>query len=172
MKCEYDGDFSKSDRKAIYDVNTHGWHVQIVLPDGANPGWAYSIGLFHTFRHPEILVFGLDGDLMHQLINHVGREARDGHRFQPEREYGDIIEKYRCTFRPVHASWYQHILCRATWFYKGSAFPTLQLIWPDRAQRYPWDPDFEAKFLRDQPLLFHASPEKARAIQLLGSFGL
>lgn len=169
MKCDYNGDFSKSDRKVIYDINTHGWHVTIVLPDGANPGWAYSIGLFHTFRHPEILVFGLDGDLMHQLINHVGREARRGARIEPEQEYGDIIERYRCMFRPVNTSWYPHVLCYATWFYKGSAFPALQLFWPDKAQRYPWDPNFESRFLGDQPLLFQAVSGEARASYLLAT---
>jgi hypothetical protein len=169
MKCECDGDFSKSHRKVIHDINTHGWHVTIVLPAGANPDWAYSIGLFHTFRHPEILVFGLDGDLMHQLINHVGREARVGARIEPGRDYGDIIERYRCAFRPVNASWYPYVLCNGTWFYKGSGFPTLQLFWPDKLQRYPWEPDFEARLLGDQPLLFHAGPGEARANQLLAS---
>jgi len=169
MKCDHHGDFSKSDRKVIYDINTHGWHVMIVSPDGANPGWAYSIGLFHTFRHPEILIFGLDGDLMHQLINHVGQGARDGARIEPERDYGDILERYRCMFRPVKTSWYPHVLGYATWFYKGSAFPALQLFWPDKSQRYPWDPDFEARFLGDQPLLFQAGSDEARARYLLAT---
>jgi len=169
MKCEHTGDFSKTDRKVIYDVNTHGWHVMIVTPDGANPGWAYSIGLFHSFRQPEVLVFGLDGELMHQLINHVGREVRNGVRFEAAREYADIIERLKCTFRVVNPAWYRNVLGYATWFYKGSRFPAMQLFWPDRSQRYPWQTEFEARFLRDQPLLFHASPDDARAVEMLAS---
>ena len=163
MKCSFDGDYSKLDRKVIYNVNTHGWHVTIVIPGETNPGWAYSVGLFHSFRHPEIVVFGLDGHLMYQLINHVGREARGGGRFEPEQEYGDILERYRCTFRVVDTSWYQHVLVYATWFYNGVEFPALQLIWPDRHQRYPWESQFEPRFHCAQPLLYHTSLEEARA---------
>jgi len=48
-----------SDRKLLADVQGHGWHVIGVETDEEEPGFAYSIGLYHTFRHPEIIVFGL-----------------------------------------------------------------------------------------------------------------
>jgi len=27
------------------------------------------------------------------------------------------------------------------WFYPGSALPVLQCVWPDKAGRFPWEPD-------------------------------
>jgi hypothetical protein len=167
MRCSHRGDPGKRDRKVIRDVNVYGWHVTIVSAGGGNPNWAYSIGLFHTFRHPEIVVFGLDEDLMHQLINHVGREAKAGREYAPDREYDDILEGYGCTFRPVDPSWYHPVLNFASWFYGGAVFPALQLIWPDSLHRYPWEPGFESRFVRDQPLLFRADPVEARGEWLL-----
>ncbi|MBV8896751.1 MAG: DUF4262 domain-containing protein, partial [Acidobacteriaceae bacterium] len=37
------------------DVRAYGWHVMKVLPEDNNPGWAYSIGLYHTFHQPDII---------------------------------------------------------------------------------------------------------------------
>ena len=50
------------------------------LPD--SPGWAYSIGFYRTFNHPEIVVFGLNSQLMHSIINSVGDDIRDGKSFE------------------------------------------------------------------------------------------
>src|SRR5262245_14175978 len=156
MECDFHGDRSAGDRKVIYDVNTHGWHVILVTPQDSNPGWAYSIGLFHNFKHPEVVLFGLDGKLMHQLVNHVGREVKGGGRYEPGRDYGDILEGLNCTFRSVEPMWYESVLGYAKWFYKGSDFSTLQFFWPDRANRYPWQPGFESRLVTAQPLLYEA----------------
>jgi len=37
------------------------------------------------------------------------------------------------------------------WFYGGDDFPCLQIVWPDRAGRFPWEADFDAQFEGNQP---------------------
>ena len=61
-----------SDRKVIHDVETHGWHVVNILPESETPGWAFTIGLGQSFSHAEIVVFGLDSELAHLLLNDLG----------------------------------------------------------------------------------------------------
>lgn len=56
---------SSSDRKVLDDVETHGWHVVKVMGDETGPGFGYSVGLWKTFRHPEIIIIGLKLDLIH-----------------------------------------------------------------------------------------------------------
>jgi hypothetical protein len=44
------------DEKLVRDVSEYGWHVLKVLDEPGAPGWAYSIGLYRNFDHPEIIV--------------------------------------------------------------------------------------------------------------------
>ena len=47
-------------RQVIVDhVGAYGWHVAGLLADAVVPGWAYSIGLWHSFGVPELCMFGL-----------------------------------------------------------------------------------------------------------------
>jgi hypothetical protein len=165
--CEHD--LNASSRKVIHDVNTHGWHVVKVDVRDEHPGWAFSIGLFHTFQHPEFLIFGLDLDLMHRLINSLGEEIRAGRRFEADFEHDALLKGYRCALKPVDPVWYPHILGFATWYYKGAEFPTLQCFWPDKQHRYPWQSGFDAKLESHQPLLFKRDPVAARAEALFAS---
>ena len=38
------------DRKIIYIVNTHGWHVMKIMPKSQDPGSAFTIGLSRMFE--------------------------------------------------------------------------------------------------------------------------
>ena len=72
------------------DIQKHGWHVIKVLGDEKSPAFAYSIGLFETFGHSEILMFGFEPGLMHEIINNVGHDIRSGKRFVPNQQDNDI----------------------------------------------------------------------------------
>jgi hypothetical protein len=141
------------DRKLLADVERHGWHVIGVMEDREGPAFAYSIGLYHTFGHPELIIFGLPVRVMHQIINLVGEEIRSGERFEHLAEYDDILEGYRVAFRTLAGRHYREYLGFARWFYRGDDFPALQCVWPDARYRYPWHPEAEPAFIERQPLL-------------------
>lgn len=158
------------DEKLLADVAKYGWHVLKIFPPKDNtPGWAFSIGLYKNFNHPEIIVFGLNDEVMHQLINAIGEEVRVGKRFLVDGLYPDLIEAYSCTFKPANQVWYDHFLGTANWFYQSKDYPVLQCIWPDRNSRYPWEPKFNPNWVWAQPLLFNEEPVSARTTQLLQS---
>jgi Domain of unknown function (DUF4262) len=157
------------DEKLLADVKEYGWHVLKILDKDEAPGWAFSVGLYKNFNHPEIIVFGFDEDLSHSVINTIGEEVRSGKKFVVDALYKDLIETYSCTFRPVNEVWYYHFLGYANWFYQGQGYPSLQCIWPDKNERFPWHPEFNPNWLWAQPLLFHEEPESARVVALLES---
>jgi hypothetical protein len=157
------------DEKLLADVREYGWHVIKVPDTEETPGWAFSIGLFRNFNHPEIIIFGLGLDVSHDVINAVGDEVKAGKSFVVDELYQDLIETYSCTFRPVNQIWYDHFLGYASWFYKGQDYPVLQCIWPDRNHLFPWDPEFNPNWVWAQPLLFHDDPESARAVVSIDS---
>ena len=147
----------ETERRVLADIEEYGWHcVNIVRreQDDPHPLWAFSVGLFSTFQHPEIVIFGDDTDSMHAIINEIVEQIRDGQAFAPGREYADVLEEYLCTFRTVSRRWYADYLGLALWYYKREDFPVLQCVWPDKDGRYPWDEGCDDTVRGLQPLLF------------------
>ena len=166
-----DDNLDDSDRKLLADIDRVGWHVVMIPEEEGTPGWSFSVGLFKTFNHPEVVVFGLPLELSGQVINGIGADIQKGNTFESGQEYPEILEGVLCTFRMVARRWYRPFFGYAGWYYQGHEFPVLQCIWPDRQQHYPWQPEFKQAWLWAQPLLFESEPEPARAVRLLESMG-
>ena len=166
-----DAGLDNPDRRLLRDVRDSGWHVVLVPEEDGTPGWAFSVGLYSSFSAPEVIVFGLDLDVSHHLINTVGEWAKSG---SPATEYQsrpDLIDEYVCTFRTVAPQWYKPFVGAACWYYRSANFPLLQCLWPDRSSRYPWSRDFQKSWKWAQPLLYNSSRRGARVHALLKSLG-
>jgi uncharacterized protein DUF4262 len=161
-----------ADRDLIGVVARHGTAVMKVSSPEGMPEWAYTIGLHHHFAHPEVVVFGLAGERAQRLLNDVRDRVRAGARFEAGTETDLLLEGLPCAFREVLADWHHPFLGRMDWFYRGQYAPTVQLFWPDRERRFPWDPRFDRRFEFTQPLLYLDHPRPARAIPLLESLEL
>ncbi|MGA9352382.1 MAG: DUF4262 domain-containing protein [Terriglobales bacterium] len=145
-----------ADGRFLSQIETHGWNVTTVFKSEgeSGPEWAYSTGLFYSYQHPEIAIFGLDLDNMHEIVNNIGDEVKKGNKFKAGAEYMEIFERIGCRFREVHLRHYEAYFGWAIWFYEEDAFPVLQCFWPDKHGKYPWE-DGCSDFVRTaQPLLF------------------
>jgi Domain of unknown function (DUF4262) len=116
-----------------------------------SPAFAYSLGLFQNFGQPEIILFGLDLDTMHTLINNVGDLARKGARFLPGDSSDELLEAYTCAFRPVSRAQLRDHMTYTQWFYGDDEVPAVQLVWPDRNGNLPWDEGFDERYRAGQP---------------------
>lgn len=143
-----------NDRLVIRDVNTVGWHVACVEPAGGHHGWAFSVGFVQTFGHPEVTIFGLPSDVHRALLDAIGQQLRAGRTFPDGHVDASLAPPYPCVFRAVHVGWHAVVLPSASWFYGGREFTAVQLFWPDRTQRLPWDTGFDPGLAGFQPLLF------------------
>ena len=143
----------KHEQKAMDDVERYGLHIVHVLEDGDLPPFAYTVGLCHTFSHPEILVYGLPKTTAHNLLNHLADQLRKGKEFAAGEIYDDLIGNYRVTFRKVPQSQYRDHLGWAAWFNERPDFPALQLIYPDREGQWPWDKGASEGFRHQQVVL-------------------
>jgi len=155
---ERDG-LHSADQRFLSNIETHGWAVTKVFgrEGDKGPEFAYSCGLFHSYQHPEIIILGLDLDIMHKVINNIGREVKGGSRFEPGNEYQDIFARCGCQFRIVDTSHYRPYLGWAIWFYEADPFPVLQCFWPDHEGHYPWGPACDPGVATLQPPLFKPS---------------
>lgn len=131
-----------------------GWCVQGVASEGGEPGFAYTIGLQHSYGLPELIVFGLPLDAAQRLLNLVAERARDGVRFETEVSYADLVADHDVRFRAVldPGSLQQH-MGYALWFYQGAPFRLLQVVWPDANGNFVDSPSAPEWLRKAQPLL-------------------
>lgn len=128
-----------SDRKLLADVEQFGWHVVGIEADEHGPGYAFSVGLYHTLDQPEILLLGLSHTIAAQLINLIGDAMQAGTTFRDGDIRDEIAEGFPLAFRAVPREYYRDYVGYAGWFYESPDFPLLQCIWPDKRRRFPWD---------------------------------
>jgi hypothetical protein len=148
---------SAPDAKVLTDIREVGWHVTGVFAQKheTGPEWAFSIGLFHSFQHPEVILLGLPFESCMNVVSVVGTQVQAGVRYEPGNEYADILEEpYKCAFRDVDPSNYQEHVGFALWFYEDDPFPLLQCFWPDKSGCFPWDDACNENVRNAQPLLY------------------
>jgi hypothetical protein len=147
---------SEYDEQLLADIKKIGWHHVHVRAEDGEPSFAYSLGFYANFGQPEIIVFGLPPQIAQQLLNITAiRFAGAKAAYETYTPYDDIAEGMRIAFIPVARQHYREYLGYAGWFY-GSVqadFPALQMVWPDKQGRFPWEPTYDQSFSRLQPLL-------------------
>jgi Domain of unknown function (DUF4262)/Domain of unknown function (DUF4265) len=137
------------------NVERHGWHLQLVLGDPLHLPWTYTIGLWTSFGHPELSMFGVDPAQAALLLNLMGERVLRGERFEPGHAHGRVLSEQDVRVVGVRPEWYSPYFGMAIDWYLDE-FPMLQVVLPDGAGRFPDDPRSELR--RGQPLLDSADP--------------
>ncbi len=147
---------NESDRKLLATIEQHDCSVVCIEEDGDGPPFAFSVGLFQRFGHPEVLVCGLGADQAQELINTCRDRVRAGHVFQPGFSYGGVFGDRRIAMRALHRDHYVGYLGTARWLYSGDEFPCLEAFWSDEKGLFPWDDGCDSTVAARQPRLDHA----------------
>ena len=136
------------DQNWIDLIAEHGHAINHVMDDDPNepsnePPFSYSLGAWESYEAPELVVFALRRDAASDIINHVMVLHRAGRRFRTGvPELGvlrDGIPVYFLEADPAQAKVFAHF---ADWYYEGEPFPLWQIVWPDRAGTFPWEPTY------------------------------
>lgn len=139
--------------KQLSDIKEHGLHVIHVLEDEKGPNFSYSVGLFHTYQHPEIIMIGLKRELAHILINNIAFDIKEGKTYKGGQFYSDILDDFECLMLDVEAKYYDEYFGQASRFYKSNDFPVLQCVYPTVSGVYPWEDNWPENLKNIQPLL-------------------
>jgi hypothetical protein len=128
-----------------------GWNVTYVPPEDGVPGWAFTIGLTHSYGSPEFIMCGLSRDLLHGFVNIVGEMAAEGQPSPGLGRLGDVIEGHDVELRPVDPSWHRCLVGWALWFAQHDEPEFVQIVWPDNQGHFPNEPEFDESLRRFQP---------------------
>lgn len=153
-------------------LNIEKFGLQVIQVQASSylPSFAYSTGLWQSYKHPEVICFGLSIELMHQLINDVANLIRQGEEFTIRKSYSNIFQNTNAAFLKVAPENIGDYFSLGMRHYGNDEFPAIQLVWTDRNNKFPWENDFEEEFFYRQPLLDRNSTFKFREPKNLGVF--
>jgi len=144
---------NNEDQQLFEDIEKYGLHVLHILAEEDYPPFSYSVGLYKTYNHPEIIVVGLKQELAHIIINNIAEDIKNGIKYDSFSWSDNILEHHKCLFIPVDKLNYKEYVGYDRWYYKGDDFPLLQCIYPTTKGIYPWEDTWPDSIKKLQPLL-------------------
>jgi Domain of unknown function (DUF4262) len=128
--------------KTRADVEKYGWHCLHVAPrvgeSGAN--FTYTIGLFETYGHPEIMIFGLGRESAHGVLRECADMIKAGTRFPVGQPVQDVLSgDFPVIFKAVKLEHYDEYLGTAMRYYGEKPFEAWVLFWPDKDYKFAWE---------------------------------
>ena len=148
------------DAEIAASIEQHGWHAIAVErdpDDEASVGFTYTIGVAHTIGHPEIVICGLSSTTTYRALSDAIDDIRAGARFAVGRTYSQLFEGFEVAVRDVHQTQVAMHLGYAVSFYrlysKPARLTAVQLYWPDKAGRFPFERGCDSDVVALQPQL-------------------
>ncbi len=130
------------EEKILSSIKNHGAYIAHVLGDEEHVRFSYTIGLYESYLHPEIIIIGLKHELSQILLSNMAYEIKEGKTFTTEEYHKGILDNFLCYFGDVPKSKYKEYVGLAIWFYEGYKFPLVQCVPPTVKGKFPWDKDF------------------------------
>jgi len=153
MSDTHPHDFDEADDNIIEHVNTVGWSVAMIEATDYLPSFAYTIGLWKSYGHPELISFGLTVKTLHEILNLAGENIKNGAQYKVGTVYSEFFTNGNAQLLAVDERNIRDYFGYAVWFNKGQEFPAMQLVWTDRDGKYPWEEGYGEEFKYRQPLL-------------------
>lgn len=150
-------------------IEEHGLSVIMIEATDYLPSFAYSIGLWEKYNHPEIICFGFSLKNLQILINDTANIIKQEEKIRIGQPY-NLLQGCDTFFIEVNPSYLPDYFGTAIRYYKHADFKAIQLVWPDRKNKFPWQVGFEEEFIYKQPLLDRNTDFKFRESKNLGTF--
>lgn len=148
----------ENDNKLQENIDLYGLQVQHVLEDESGPAFSYSVGLFKTYGHAEIIMVGLKQKLAHLLINNMALDIKDGKVYKPQSFEAGILDDFDCYIIDVDKANYDAYVGQAQGYYQGDEFPLIQCIYPTVKGVFPWEEEWPDEIKNLQPILGTLNP--------------
>ncbi len=155
------------EQKIAADVERVGWSA-ISISD-VSPSFVYTVGLMFSLGHPELIVFGL-ADEGYNVLGAMVEDIRGGRSFASPGTYHGVLAQGSISTRPVHPSQHDPYLGYAMGYCRERGrlgeLEAVQVFWPDRAGRFPFDRDCDEAVWAAQPRLDQQVwPDVAREVR-------
>ena len=144
-------------RAVLDEIASNGVHIAHEDRSGEQPEYSYTVGMWHSFEQPEVIVIGLPRDVAQDLLDNVADEADGGRRFAAGEQHDGLVHGYPVRLLRVSEAQAAQWLSLVGWVYERADVPCVQLVYPDKQGRWPWQPDVREGFRKIQPVLERAA---------------
>lgn len=146
--------------KAKADIARVGWHYLLIRGAEGEPGFAYTIGLWQSYRHPELMIVapGEDPSGFAPNLEALAKRVAAGEVIRPNVPIKGAFNNFSGVAREIRKDWYPSFLGGAGKVYNSFDFPALQVYFPDHQGHYPWESQADPELFRVQPLLDQENP--------------
>jgi len=150
-----------ANERTLENIDRSGWAVTMVAPRPSEtfPPFAYTIGL-SQLGSPELVLVDIAPNTAAAILNDIGERVRNGGSIEAGALRDVLKGDHVLDLRPVEPIHYETYLGRLLWFHKefgAEPLRVLQVVWPDKAGRYPDDahssPEERKRAAELQPLL-------------------
>lgn len=128
-----------------------------VLGRRSHVEYSYTTGLYKTYGYPELIILGLPSALAREVLSAAVYEINRGAPIELSAPSDALLQGYFCNFAVVPVSSYSRYVGFARWCYQGDDFPLCQIVWPSRSGLFPWHPEAEPAFRKQQPVIARPS---------------
>lgn len=124
----------------------------VIAVGDEDPPFAYTVGLWSRFKHPELILFGLPTELTADILNAIAAKIEAGAEFKVFSQLHDVGGKFGLHIKPLHGVHLDRYFGFGLRFH-GQEFPIAQVVWPDRAGRFPEESGYDQSYSGLQPVL-------------------
>lgn len=131
-----------TDEKVANDIREYGWHCLHVAPRAGEEGaiFTYTIGLVHSYHHPELMIFGLGREKSHQILHECVEMIKSGTQLPINERVPDVLSRdFDVMFKPIRKEHFGEYLGTAIRQYGHKEFGAYVLFWPDKENRFVWE---------------------------------
>ncbi len=137
----------------LANIAEFGWHAVNVIEDDGQPPWTYTIGLYDTWRLPELIIIGRSRVTAQHILETIANRLEANQPPTLNAPSHNLIPGVTCHYLEVHSRYYADYVGFARWHYRRREFPLYQIAWPGNDDRYPWDERAAGAFKEWQPIL-------------------
>ena len=142
----------EGERDFVGKVKQYGWMQTDVSGDDIGPGFSFTTGFWVNAQQPELILFGLKSEIVHDVFWDLFRDSQKGKAISVGVRTDEVFGNLPAYVFPVARRFYKQYLGWSAWFYACSdEFPCLQIVWPDRDGIFPWQKQFNKAMAGDQP---------------------
>jgi hypothetical protein len=119
-------------------IEKFGWQFQFVFDEnGEKQDFVYTIGFEESFKHPEIMIFGLKKETMHSILSDISEDLRNGQTINPNVKNSNILSgEFEVMFKPLKEKFYSELAGIASRYY-DKPFRVYIMLWPDKNNILP-----------------------------------
>jgi hypothetical protein len=128
--------------KTEKNIKEFGWEAMYVFDEHAEKQpFLYTIGLEETYEHPEIMIFGLNRETMHNIVSDIVHDIKNGFKAPINiKTKGMLSGDFEVLFKPVQSQYLENYLGKAIQYYQ-KPFRALVMLWPDKNNTLPNEND-------------------------------